>query len=66
MACNISSHTHPQDVVITGFDPTRAVFAGSAHINKSVSFLAVSSSWYKSVPTIYMLMSIVPAVAVII
>lgn len=44
MECNISSHTHPQAVVATGFDPTRAVFAGSANIDKSVSFLAVSSS----------------------
>lgn len=41
MACNISCHTHPNPraVVATGFDPTKAVFAGSANIDKSVSFL---------------------------
>lgn len=37
-ACNISSHTRPW-LVATGFDPTKAVFAGSGNINKSVSFV---------------------------
>lgn len=37
-ACYISSHTPPLAVVAAGFDPTKAVFAGSANIDKSVSF----------------------------
>lgn len=36
MACNVSSHTHPPAVVATGFDPTSAVFAGSANISTNL------------------------------